>query len=211
MTDLGIRVLLADDHPLVLEGIAALLSRRRDMTVVAMATNGAEAVNLYRAHRPHVAILDLRMPVMNGFEALAAIRADHATARVIILTTYDGDDQIYRAVRGGASGYLLKSSGGEVIASAILRVASGERYLPETVSSKLADHVEGSSLRAREIEVLTLAGRGLKNRAIASELNISVGTVKGYVVNILEKLGAQDRTDAVVIGLRRGIIAIESL
>lgn len=211
MTSRPIRVLLADDHPVVLRGLVALLSARRNLAVVATAGNGKEAVMLFEQHRPDVSVLDLRMPVMNGLEALARIRAIDAEARVIMLSTFGGEEDVYRAAQEGVRGYLLKEAGAEEIIAAVQRVHEGQRYFPAEISGKLAEHLEQSELTKREVDVLTLASAGAKNKQIAARLHLTEGTVKTYMVNVLLKLGANDRTEAVMIGLRRGIIHIDAM
>ena len=206
-----IRLLIADDHPLVLRGLKAILADRRDLVVEATAQGGAEAVRLFREHRPDVVVLDLRMPEVSGLQVLEQIRAIDPGARVLVLTTFDDEEDIYRALHEGARAYVLKSAPPEEIVGAILRVYEGQRYIPPAVSGKLLQHLEGSALTGREVEVLTLAARGEKNKQIAVRLRITEGTVKSYINNILLKLGARDRTEAVTTGLRRGIIRIEGI
>jgi DNA-binding NarL/FixJ family response regulator len=206
-----IRLLIADDHPLVLRGLAAILSGHRDFNIVALAQGGAEAVTLYRQHRPDVAMLDVRMPDMTGLEALEQIRVFDASARVVMLSTFDGDEDVVRALRLGARAYVLKDASPEEIIRAVLRVSEGQRYLPSHIADKLLDHIEEPRLTHRELEVLRLAAGGEQNKQIAARLGISVGTVKGYVNNILIKLQARDRTEAVTIGLRRGIIDLDGI
>jgi two-component system NarL family response regulator len=202
----AVRVLVADDHPVVLEGLISLLKKQPTLAVVAAATNGSDAVALYRHHRPDVALLDLRMPAMSGIQALGEIRAFDRAARVVMLSTFDGDEDIHRAIEAGARAYLLKEMTCEELTAAILRVYAGERVLLPTVEARLAERLSGALLTTREVDVLALAARGEKNKQIGARLGITEGTVKGYVAAILVKLGAQDRTDAAIIGLRRGII-----
>jgi two-component system NarL family response regulator len=210
VTQQPVRILLADDHPVVLQGLVAMLSSR-EVVVVATATNGMEAVNLYRAHRPDVTILDLRMPVMTGFEALKQIRADDPSARVIVLTTFDREDDVYRALQSGARAYVLKEAGSEELMLAVLTVHAGRRYMPPSVSSRMAEHIESPALTRREIDVLELAAGGKKNKEIGLRLGISEGTVKGHFISIFAKLPARDRTEAVTIALRRGMIYLEPI
>ena len=211
MTFQPIRLLVADDHPLVLRGFASILGGRRDIVVVATATGGREAVSLYKEHRPDVALLDLRMPDMTGLEALQQIRAFDPAARILILSTFDGDEDVITALRSGARAYVLKDTSPEELIAAVLRVAAGQRYIPPGIAGKLANHLEDSILTPRETDVLLLAARGEKNKQIASHLGITEGTVKGYFNNILVKLGAKDRTEAVTSGLRRGIIRMDGI
>jgi len=202
----AVRVLVADDHPVVLEGLISLLKNQPILAVVAGATNGRDAVALYRHHRPDVALLDVRMPAMSGIQALREIRAFDGRARVVMLTTFDGDEDIHRAIEAGARAYLLKEMTGDELTAAILRVHAGERVLPPPVEARMAERLSGALLTTREVDVLALAARGEKNKQIGARLGITEGTVKGYVAAILVKLGARDRTDAAMIGLRRGII-----
>jgi DNA-binding NarL/FixJ family response regulator len=206
-----IRLLIADDHPLVLQGLQSILSGHRDFKIVAVAQGGAEAVTLYRQHRPDVVILDLRMPDMTGLEALEQIRRFDAAARVLMLSTFDCDEDVYRALRLGARAYVVKDAPPSEIISAVLRVWDGQRYVPSRIAEKLMEHIQEPLLTQRELEVLRLAAGGEQNKQIAARLGITVGTVKGYVNNILCKLQARDRTEAVTLGLRRGIISIDGI
>lgn len=201
-----IRVLTVDDHALLREGIAALIAAEPDMTLVAEAANGREALEQFRRHRPDVTLMDLRMPELSGLEALSAIRAEAPDARVIVLTTYSGDVQILRALRAGASAYLLKSTLRDELLDAIRAVHAGHKRLSPEVSFELAEHVAADALSAAETRVLRLVAEGLSNKEIAATLAITEEGVKGQVRSILAKLGAHDRTHAVVIGLKRGII-----
>jgi len=205
-TERRIRVLIADDHPIVVQGLCDLLSRERDIEIAGTASNGVDAVLRYRELRPDVAILDLRMPRMTGQEALAEIRKADPEARIVILTTFHDDDDVYGAIRAGARGYILKDASGASIIDAIKTVDLGQRYIPDAIAERLAEHVEQPLLTPREVDVLRLAARGNKHKEIGSQLGITEGTVKGYVNNILLKLRARDRTDAVTTALRRGII-----
>ena len=209
MREAAIRVLIADDHPVVLEGLVALLSHQKEIAVIATATNGREAVQMYSELRPDVTLLDLRMPGVSGLQALEAIREIDTEARVLVLTTFDGDENIYRAIHGGARGYLLKEAGADDIVEAVLAIHAGRRYIPDEISGKLAEHIGHSTLTKRETEVLNLAARGKKNKQIAAILGLTEGTVKGYFNNILLKLAAHDRTEAVTIAASRGIIRID--
>jgi len=202
-----IRVLIADDHGVVREGLVSMIQRNKaDMTVVGEASNGREAVELWKEHRPDVTLLDLRMPELDGVDAIKAIRADHEKARIIVLTTFDGDEDIYRAIQAGAKGYLLKDVPREALMDCIRRVHAGETSVPVHLVAKLADRLSGDTLSKREIEVLKLMAKGKSNKEIASALFISEGTVKSHLRHILEKLGAKDRAEALSIGIRRGII-----
>jgi len=203
-----IRILAVDDHALLRGGIAALISTQGDMTIVGEATNGRDAVQQYRALRPDVALMDIQMPGMDGIQALIAIRGEFPDARVIVLTTYDGDVQAMRALKAGAQAYLLKSLLEKDLLTTIRDVHAGHKRIEPAVATRLADHVTDDALSAREIEVLRLIADGNSNKIVASKLDISEDTVKGHVKSILSKLGANDRTHAVTIGLKRGIIAL---
>lgn len=200
-----IRVMIADDHPALREGLSALLERQSDLRVVAMAANGQEAVALARTHQPDVILMDLRMPGLEGADAVATICDQWPEARIIILTTYDGDEDIYRALRAGAKGYLLKDVPCEELFTAIRQVHSGQKYIMSQVAQKLADRFQSSELTERELEVLQLLVQGNTNRDISEALCVAEGTVKFHVRNILDKLGASDRTQAVTIALKRGL------
>ena len=201
-----IRVLSVDDHPLLRQGVAVLLANEADMSLVAEASNGREAVQQYRIHRPDIVLMDLQMPEMNGLDAMIAIRGEFPDARIIVLTTYAGDVQVLRALKAGARGYLLKGSLHKELLDTIRAVHAGKKALSPEVSCKLAEHVTDDVLTPAEVEVLKLIAEGNANKAIASHLRISEETVKGRVKNILSKLDANDRTHAAIIGLKRGII-----
>jgi two-component system NarL family response regulator len=201
-----INLLVVDDHNIVRSGLAALINSEMDMCVVAEATNGQQAIDLFKQHRPDVALMDLRMPVVSGVEAIIAIRKDFPTARIIVLTTYDGDEDIYRALQAGASGYLLKGMLAEELLEAIRAVHSGQRRIPSAVAERLAVRMGGPGLTARELDVLALIVRGNSNKEIAAALTISEATVKTHINNILSKLGASDRTQAATMAIQRGII-----
>lgn len=204
-----IAVLIADDHPVVREGLRALIDRRPDMTVVAEATTGQEAVLAFRLHRPDVVLMDLRMPELDGVHAISEI-LDHAPgARIVVLTTYDDEDDVHRALRAGAKGYVLKDVPREVLLECIRAVHSGRTYIQGTVAARLADHLSMAELTARELEVLRHAAAGEPNKRIAVELGIAEGTVKTHIISVLRKLEAADRTQAVTIALRRGILRLE--
>ena len=203
-----IRVLVVDDHPVVRQGVAVLVGSQSDMTVIAEASNGREAIQQFRAHRPDVTLMDLQMPEMGGIDALAAIRAEFADARIIVLTTYAGDVQILRALKGGAHGYLLKNTFHKELIDAIRAVHAGRKALSPEASYELAEHATTDALTTAEISVLRLIATGNANKQIADQLSISEETVKWRVKNILSKLGANDRTQAAMIGVKRGIIEI---
>jgi DNA-binding NarL/FixJ family response regulator len=201
-----IRILSVDDHPLLREGVAALLTSQPDMTLVAEASNGREAIEQFRKHRPDVTLMDLQMPEMNGVDAMIAICAEFPTARIIVLTTYTGDVQVMRALKAGARAYLLKGLLRKELLETIRLVHAGQKRILPEVASELAEHATDDALSVREIEVLRLISGGNANKEIAAQLSITEETVKGHVKNILAKLGANDRTHAVTIGLKRGII-----
>src|SRR3984957_7114807 len=201
-----IRILLADDHHVLREGIQALAADERDMEFVAEASSGQEAVEEFRGHQPDVVLMDLQMPDMNGIDAMIAIRNEFPDARFVILTTYAGDVQISRALKAGARAYLLKSSLRKDLLDTIRAVHAGHKRIPADLASEVADHLADDFLTVREIEVLKLIASGNANKLVADRLSITEETVKGHVKNILSKLGANDRTHAVTIGLKRGII-----
>jgi DNA-binding NarL/FixJ family response regulator len=203
-----LRILVVDDHPLLREGIAALLANQADMKLVAEASNGREAIEQFRKHRPDVTLMDLQLPEMSGTDAIIAIRGEFPEARIIVLTTYTGDVQVLRALKAGARAYLLKGLVRKELAETIRAVHAGQKPILREVASKLAEHATDDALSSREIEVLRLICAGSANKEIAVQLSITEETVKGHVKNILSKLGANDRTHAVTIGLRRGIIEL---
>jgi len=203
-----IRILIVDDHAILREGISALVATQPDMTIVAEASNGAEAIELFRKLRPDVTLMDIQMPEIDGIEALIAIRAEFPEARVIVLTTYKGDVQAQRALKAGAQAYLLKGLLRHELLTTIRDVHGGRKRIGQEVAAQLADHLGEELLTAREIDVLRLIGDGNSNKLIASHLSLSEDTVKGHVKNILSKLGANDRTHAVTIALKRGIIQL---
>jgi two-component system NarL family response regulator len=204
-----IRILIAEDHPIVRDGLAVILDLQPDMTVVAEAENGQAAVELARKHRPDVALIDLRMPVMNGVEAIALISKEFPDCRILVLTTYDGDQEIAHALQAGAHAYLLKDMSREELLAAIRAVHAGERRIPPSVARRLAEHFANPGLTRRELEVLRLLTKGKSNREIAAALFITEATVKGHLNNVFDKLGVQDRTRAVTTALRRGIVSLE--
>jgi DNA-binding NarL/FixJ family response regulator len=203
-----IRILTVDDHPVLREGIAATLASESDMVLVAEATNGREAIELFRTHRPDITLMDLQMPVMNGSDAILAIRRDFPDARIIVLTTYSGDAQADRAFRAGAYGYLLKSMVRKDLVDTIRTVHAGRKRIPPEIAVELAEHHADDALTEREIDVLREVASGNPNKIIADNLKISEETVKTHMRNVLSKLGANDRTHAVAIALKRGIIEL---
>ena len=204
-----IRLLIADDHPVVLRGLAAMLEDQPDMAVVATAADGPGAVAAYRDRGPDVALVDLRMPGLEGAEVVAAIRREDSAARIVILTTYEADEDVYRAMRAGARGYLLKGARLEELADCIRRVMRGETCVPATLAARLAKRVGAAELTPRERDVLDRMGVGRSNREIAAELFVSEATVKTHVNHVLAKLGCSDRTQAVATAHRRGLIRLD--
>lgn len=207
MTD-TIRILSVDDHPLLRDGLEAIINNQPDMTMVAQASNGAEAIQQYRKHLPDVTLLDLRLPDISGIDALIAIRNEFPDACVVMLTTFEGDVEIQRALTAGARSYMLKSTPAKDLVEVIRQAHRGKKRLPADVASQLAEHLGEESLTAREIEVLHHLANGNRNQDIAELLFISNETVKVHIKHIMEKLGASDRTQAVAIGVRRGIIQL---
>jgi DNA-binding NarL/FixJ family response regulator len=206
MTADPIRILAVDDHPLVRRGIATLVGGELDMSLVAEASNGREAIQQFRTHRPDVTLMDIQMPEMNGVDAMIAIRGEFPEARFIVLTTYTGDVQILRALKAGARAYLLKNSFHKELLETIRAVQAGRKALSAEASYQLAEHFTDDALTPAEIRVLRLIAEGNANKEIAAQLSVSEETVKGQVRNILSKLGANDRAHAAMIGLKRGII-----
>jgi len=201
-----IRVLVVDDHPLVREGITRQIELESDMTLVAEASNGREAIQQFREHRPDITLMDLQMPEMGGLDALIAIRNEFPDARILVLTTYKGDVQIMRALQAGARGYLLKNSLNEELMGAIRAVHGGRKALSAEASVEIAEHATDDPLTPAELRVLRLIAEGKANKEIAAQLSVSEETVKGQVRNILSKLGANDRTHAAMIGVARGMV-----
>jgi DNA-binding NarL/FixJ family response regulator len=201
-----IRILTVDDHPLLRDGIAAVFDGQEDMTLVGQASNGREAIESFRRLRPDVTLMDLRMPDMNGIEAITRIRAEFPNARIIVLTTYAGDVQAAAALKAGASGYLLKNMVRKELIDTIRTVHAGKRRVPPDIATEIAEHVADDALTEREIQILQHVAAGKSNKLIAVELDISEGTVKTHMKSILPKLDASDRTHAVMIALRRGIL-----
>lgn len=205
-----IKVLAVDDHPLVRKGIASILSNEGDMQLVGEAGNGREAVEMFRQFHPDIVLMDLRMPEMDGIQATQAIRKDYPEARIIALTSYDGDQDIYRALEAGVRGYMLKEMVHTDVLRAIRTVHSGKRLMPQEVAGRLSEYFPQVALTPREVEVLGHVARGLANKEIAEQLGTASGTVKMHIQNILEKLGAADRTHAVTIAIQRGILHLET-
>lgn len=203
-----IRIFSVDDHPLLREGISALVNNQPDMTVAGEAATGAEALQLFKQLQPDVTLLDLRLPDMSGIDILIAIRTEFPDARIIMLTTFEGDVEIHRALQAGARGYLLKNMPPSELLDVIRQVHAGKKRIPPAIASQLAEHMSDETLTEREVEVLREVAGGNKNRDIANKLFISEETVKVHIKHIMEKLGAADRTQAVTIGVRRGIIQL---
>lgn len=202
------RVMIADDHPVVVLGLSAIINAQPDMTVVGEASNGMQAVEMFEKQSPDVTLIDLRMPELGGVEAIRQIRARHPNAIFIVLTTYQGDEDIHKALKAGAQGYLLKGMAHDDLIDAIRRVRSGVQYLPASVKETLANRTPGSDLSPRELQILELIVKGLSNRQIADKLGITEGTVKWHVNAILGRLNVSDRTQAAVAALNRGIVQL---
>jgi DNA-binding NarL/FixJ family response regulator len=202
----AIRILTVDDHPVLRDGVAALLATQPDMTLVAEASTGREAIEQFRKHHPDVVLMDLQMPDLGGIEAMIAIREESRNARFIVLTTYKGDVQVLRAIRAGARGYLLKSTLRNELIDTIRAVHAGQKRIPAELATELANHAGDDELTPREIEVLRSIAAGNSNKMIADKLSVTEETIKGHVKNILSKLGANDRTHAVTIAIKRGMI-----
>ena len=203
-----IRVFSVDDHPLLQEGLAAIINNQPDMVLIAQASNAQEGIQLFRKHKPDVTLMDLRLPDKSGIDAMIAVRAEFPEARIIMLTTFEGDVEIQRALEAGARGYMLKSMPPKDLVEVIRQVHAGKKRIPPQLAARLAEHMSDEDLTAREIEVLSQIAGGNRNRDIAEKLFITEETVKVHIKHIMEKLGASDRTQAVAIGLRRGIIEL---
>ena len=203
-----IRILIADDHTVVREGLVSLVKRKSDMVVLAEASNGREAVDLWKQHHPDVTLLDLRMPEMDGVSAINEIREVDPNARIVVLTTYDGDEDIYRAIKAGAKAYLLKDTARDALVDCVRKVYAGETYLPPPLAAKLAERISGSALTPREMEVLQRMAAGKSNKEIGGELFISEGTIKSHIKGIFTKLDVVSRTEAVATATRRGLIQL---
>ncbi|WP_199336848.1 response regulator [Oscillatoria sp. FACHB-1407] len=203
-----IRVLIADDHSIFRQGLATIIDRNPEMQVIAQADDGQQAIALFREHQPDVTLMDLRMPQVGGVEAITAICAEFKSARIIVLTTYDGDEDIYRGLQAGAKGYLLKDSKPDELLDAIRIVHRGQQYIPPDVGAKLVQRMGNPELSERELEVLRSMAQGMTNQDIAAALNIGESTVKSHVNRILGKLGVSDRTQAVIIAVKRGIVSL---
>ncbi|MGQ4646228.1 response regulator [Lyngbya aestuarii] len=203
-----IRVLIADDHSIVRQGLATIINRDPEMTVIAQAEDGQQAIALFREHQPDVTLMDLRMPQVGGVEAISAICAEFKPARIIVLTTYDGDEDIYRGLQAGAQGYLLKDAKLNELLNAIRTVHRGQQYIPAEVGAKLVQRMSNPELSTRELEALRLMAQGMNNQNIAIAMSIGESTVKSHVNRILSKLGASDRTQAVIVAVKRGIVSL---
>jgi len=208
MSEIKIRVLSVDDHPLLSEGIATIINSQNDMMLIAQATSGADAIQQYRDHRPDVTLMDLRLPDLSGIDAMIAIRGEFPDARIVMLTTFEGDVEIQRALQAGARGYLLKNMPPNEILDVIRKVHVGKMRVPAQIAAQLAEHISDEALTSREIEVLRKVADGNRNRDIAGLLFISEETVKVHIKHIMDKLGAKDRTQAIAIAVRRGIIEL---
>jgi two-component system NarL family response regulator len=209
VSEKAIRILLVDDHPMIRAGLAATLKPEPDMTVVATAANGKEALEQYRLHLPDVTLMDLKMPKMGGVDSICAIRAEFPAAKIMVLTTYEGEEDIYRAMKAGAVSYLLKDTLAENMMRMIREVACGGRPIPPEVAQKLTDRMFQPTLTPRELEVLGLVARGFRNKEVAANLRISEDTIQGHMKSIFSKLSVCDRTAAVTVAIQRGIIHVD--
>jgi two-component system NarL family response regulator len=203
-----IRVLVVDDHPVVRQGLIGMLEKAPDIVIVGQGRNGHEAIAVFQQQQPDVTLMDLRMPDMGGVQAITLICNEFPNARIIVLTTYDTDEEIYQGLRSGAKGYLLKDSEPEELLTAIRTVTKGQRYIPPNVAAKLVQRMTAPELSDRELEVLQLVGQGMNNQEISTALNISESTVKTHINRILSKLDVKDRTQAAIIALKRGIASL---
>jgi two-component system, NarL family, response regulator len=205
----SIRILLVDDHFVARMGLHSILNAQSGMEIVADAHNGAEAIELHRQYQPDVTIMDLRMPGVSGFDAITAIREEFPTARIVVLSNYEGSEDVHRALEAGAMAYLLKSADGDQLLEAVRSVHHGRRYLPPALRALIAERIPGDQLTERELDVLRLLARGLSNREIGAELSIAENTVRIHVARVLQKLDVEDRTQAVIVAFERGIVHIE--
>ena len=203
-----IRVLIVDDHAIVRKGLATIINRDPEMTVIAQAEDGQQAINAFREYQPDVTLMDLRMPKMGGVETIMAICAEFKQARIAVLTTYDGDEDIYRGLQAGAQGYLLKDAKPGELLNAIRAIHNGQKYIPPEVGAKLLQRMSNPELSERELEVLRLMAQGMGNQEIGTALCIGESTVKSHVNHILSKLGVSDRTQAVITAVKRGIVSL---
>ena len=203
-----IRVLIVDDHSIVRQGLATIIDRDPEMMTIAQAEDGRQAIDLFREHQPDVTLMDLRMPQMAGVEAIITICAEFKTARIMVLTTYNSDEDIYRGLKAGAQGYLLKDAKPSELLNAIRTIDRGEQYIPQDVGAKLVQRMSNPELSERELEVLRSMAQGMSNLDIATALNIGESTVKSHINRILSKLGVNDRTQAVIVAVRRGIVSL---
>jgi two-component system, NarL family, response regulator len=206
MIDKSIRIMVVDDHPIVRSGLVLMINYTPNMEIVAEANNGLEAIELFRQQRPDVTLMDLRMPEMSGADAIAAIHQEFSESKIIVLTTYDGDEDIYKGLKAGAKGYIFKNAPVDEIIRAIKTVNEGRKYIPPEVGEKLSERLNRPQLSNRELDVLKLVAKGLNNQQIASELYISESTVKYHINSVLSKLGVSDRTQATLVAIRRGIV-----
>jgi two-component system, NarL family, response regulator len=206
MVDKSIRIMVVDDHPIVRSGLVLMINYTPNMEIVAEANNGLEAIELFRQQLPDVTLMDLRMPEMSGADAIAAIHQEFVEAKIIVLTTYDGDEDIYKGLKAGAKGYIFKNAPVDEIIRAIKIVYEGKKYIPPEVGEKLSERLNRPQLSNRELDVLKLVAKGLNNQQIASELYISESTVKYHINSVLSKLGVSDRTQATLVAIKRGIV-----
>lgn len=208
MSDPPIRILIADDHPVIRNGLTLMVNYTPDMEIIAEVTNGIEAIAQFRRHQPDITLMDLRMPEMGGVDAIVAIQQEFPAARIIILTTYEGDEDIYRGLQSGACGYIFKNVSMEEIVKAIRIVHTGKKYIPPEVGEKLSERMNRPQLSPREHEVLQLVAQGKSNQEIADDLHLSESAIKYHVNNILSKLGVSDRTQATIVAIKRGLVSL---